>query len=288
MESRITFWMVFGVLALGLLKPTSALGHADLLALIDIVTKQIESDPKNAALYLRRGELYRVHADWKLAESDYDRVAQLDPQLLAVDFCRGKLCFDSGQNERARALLDKYLAGQPDHVDALMTRARLLLRLGERKAAVNDFTRAIAKTSDPMPEYFLERAQAQADDGEVEAAVRGLDEGLKRLGPLVGLELYAIELELARKNFDGALNRLEAITARSERKEKWLTRRGEILILAGRPDEARKSFAAALAAIESLPPRLRQTPAMIDLKKRVNEALALITSDSKSETVRKR
>ena len=279
----MTFWIGFCVLTLGLARPPAASGHADLLALIDIVTKKIESDPKNAALYLKRGELYRVHADWKMAESDFDRVAQLDPKLDAVDFCRGKLCFESGQNERARALLDKYLAGQPDHVDALMTRARLLLKLGERKAAANDFTQAIAKASDPMAEYFLERAQAQADDGELEAAVRGLDEGLKRLGPLVGLELYAIDLELAHKDFDGALKRLETISARSERKEKWLARRGEILVLAGRRDEAKISFVAALAAIESLPPRLRQTPAMLDLKKRVNGALAAGIGSSKSD-----
>ena len=252
--------------------------HADLLALIDLVTKQIEGDPKNAALYLKRGELYRVHADWKLAESDYDRVAELDPKLVAVDFCRGKLCSESGQKERAKPLLDKYLAGQPDHVDALLTRARLLVKLGERKAAAVDFTRAITNAPDPMPEYFLERAQAQAEEGQVEAALHGLDEGLNRFGPLVGLQLFAIELELERKDFDHALSRLDTISSRSARKEKWLARQGEILALAGRPDEAKKSFTAALAAIAALPPRLRETPAMVELKKRVANAL---TANSK-------
>ncbi len=263
-----------GVLSISLLKTPGAFAHADLLAFIDIVSKQIEGDPKNASLYLRRGELYRVHTDWKLAESDYDRVAELDPKLDTVGFCRGKLCFESGQNDRARTFLDKYLAGRPDHVESLLIRARLLVKLGERKAAADDFTRAIAKAPDPMPEYFLERAQAQADDDEVEAALRGLDNGLKRLGPLVGLELYAIELELARRDFDHALSRLDAISARSVRKEKWLTRRGEILVLAGQLDEAKKSFTAALSAIDALPPRLRQTPAMHELKKRVNAVLA--------------
>ena len=45
-----------------------------------------------------------------------------------------------------------------------MTRARVLVKLGKRQSAADDFTRAIAKASDPMPEYFLERAQAQADE----------------------------------------------------------------------------------------------------------------------------
>ncbi len=274
-------------LAFGLAGTPLAFGHADLLALIDIVTKQIEADQKNANLYLRRGELYRAHADWKLAEGDYDRVAQLDPKLNTVDFCRGRLCFESGENGRARALLDKFLAGQPDHVEALLTRARLFVKLGEPKAAAADFTRAITHTAEPMPEHFLERAQAQGEYGEIEAALRGLDEGLKRFGPLVGIQLYAIELECTRKHFDEALGRLETISTRAERKERWLVKRGEILTLAGRRDEAKRSFNAALAAIEMLPPRLRQSPAMLELKKRVNDALTAAPADSKPTTAGK-
>ena len=139
-----TLWILVCAWLVASARPPAAFAHADRLALIDILTRQIESDPKNAGLYLKRGELYRIHADWALAETDYDRVAQLDPKLAAVDLCRGKLCSESGQNERARKLLDKYLAGQPDHIDALITRARLLVRLGERKAAANDFSRAVA------------------------------------------------------------------------------------------------------------------------------------------------
>jgi predicted negative regulator of RcsB-dependent stress response len=109
-----------------------------------------------------------------------------------------------------------------------------------------------------------------------------MDEGLKRFGPLVGMQLYAIELECARKHFDEALTRLETISARAERKERWLVRRGEILTLAGRRDEARKSFTAALAAIESLPPRLRQSPAILELKKRVEAVAGVGITGSKS------
>jgi len=93
------------------------------------------------------------------------------------------------------------------------------------------------------------------------------------MGPLVALQLYAIELECARKHFDDALARLEKISTVSERKEKWLARRGEILELAKRPQEAKESFAAALSAIESLPLRQRSAPATAELEKRVKEAL---------------
>ena len=122
----------------------------------------------------------------------------------------------------------------------------------------------------------------------MEAALRGLDEGVKRLGPLVTLQLYAMDLALARQNFDDALRRLETISAQSARKEKWLARRGEILIRAGRRDEAKQAYAAALLAIGALPPRLQQTPAMLNLKKQVNDSFAAVAASSKPDASEKK
>ena len=158
----------------------------------------------------------------------------------------------------------------------------MLLKLGQRQAAIADFTRAIEHAAQPLPEYFLERAQAQSDEAGHEAAVRGLEEGLQRLGPLLALQLQGIDSEVACKHFDAALRRVESLSSQSERKEKWLARRGEILVLAARDDEAQKAFSAALDAIESLPPRLRQTPAMSDLKQSVNDALTSIAGKNKT------
>jgi predicted negative regulator of RcsB-dependent stress response len=101
----------------------------------------------------------------------------------------------------------------------------------------------------------------------------GLDEGIKRLGPLVTLQLTAIDLELRRRNYNAALARLDEITSQSDRKETWLVRRGEILKLAGRQEEARAAFNAALVAIESLPPQRRQSRAVTTLQLRARSAL---------------
>jgi len=251
----------------------TARAHADLLALIDGVTKRIAADPKNASLYFLRGELYRAHADWKPAESDYDKAAQLNPSLAEIELARGKLAFDIGHDLDAKTKLDSYLKTHAGDVDALVTRAHTLARMGDRKAAAADLADAIAHSPSPRPDYFLERAKLQADEGETAAAVGGLDEGLKRLGPLVALQLQAIDLECEQQHFDEALKRLESVAANSEHKEKWLIRRGEIQAKAGRREEARASFAEALTAIASLPPRARTAPAILALKNRANEAL---------------
>jgi len=247
--------------------------HADLLAMIDGVSKRIQADPKNASHYFLRGELYRAHADWKLAEADYDRAAQLNPKLAEVELARGKLFFESGRNTEAKVKLDNYLSNHGDDVDALTTRAQLLTKLGERQAATVDLSRAIARSATPRPDYFLDRAKLQAEQGDLAAALKGLDEGLQRLGQLVALQLYAIELECTRKHFDDALRRLEVVAAGSDRKEKWLARRGEILVQANRSEDAKSAFSEALTAIESLPPRLRTAPAMAELKSRITNAI---------------
>ena len=278
MRSHCTPWIIAIALSLSFAQPPAAWAHADLLALIDLVTKQIDAAPQNAVLFWRRGELYRSHLDWLLAEKDYTRAAQLNPKLAAVELGRAKMFFESGHLDRSRIELDKYLAVQTNDVDGLVTRARVLVKLGQRKLAIADFSRTIERAPQPMTEYFIERAQAQVGEGENEAALQGLNEGVKRFGASMTLQLYAIDLELALKHFDEALSRLETISNQSERKEKWLARRGEILVLAERPDEAKKSFGAALDAIALLPPRLKQTPAMLDLKKGVSQALASITT----------
>jgi len=181
------------------------------------------------------------------------------------------------QTHLLSAAINEFSALYPDacvqvldgHYEALLTRARVLAKLDDRTNAARDFTAALAMSSIPEPELYLERANVQP----VDEALRGLDDGINKLGPVVTLQIAAIELELRRKNYDGALARLDQITAQSERKEAWLVKRGEILKLAGRDDEARAAFNAALVAIEALPPAYRQSRAVTALELRARSAL---------------
>lgn len=259
--------LLLGVAICLALIPSFARAHEGLHEQIEAITAKIKRDPKNAALYLQRGELYRLHHEWARAAADYDRASRLQPGLTIVDLGRGKMLLESRRFRQAKVVLDRFLQQQPRHVEGLITRGRVLAKIGARLDAANDFTGALTLT--PEPELYLERAQVLAgDERHVQEALRGLDEGIKQLGPVVTLELAAIDLELRRNNYDAALTRLDVITAQSERKETWLVRRGEILKAAGRHEEARKAFSAALVAIESLPPERRQSRAMTALQLR--------------------
>lgn len=251
-----------------------ARAHEGLHEQIVAITAKIKRDPKNASLYLQRGELHRLHRDWARALADYDRAARLQPDLKIVDLARGKMFFESGRLQRAKFTLDRFLTRQPGHYEGLITRARVLAKLGARSDAVNDFTHALALSPMPEPELYLERAQVMAgDEQRVGEALAGLDEGIQKIGPLVTLQQAAIDLELRRRNYDGALSRLDLIAAQSARKEAWLVRRGEILKAAGREEEARAAFNAALVAIESLPAQLRQSRTVTALQLRAHSAV---------------
>jgi tetratricopeptide (TPR) repeat protein len=251
--------------ALAFVATSGALGHGAVQAQIDAATAAIASQPRNAQLYLRRGELHRVHEDWDAA---------LAPGDDAVDFLRGRALEQAGRAAPARTTLDRYLARHPDHADALLARARALRALGEYQAAVDDFTRALGLTVRPDPDIVLERARVELARGQPDRALAGIDAAIARLGPVASLQSFAIDVESQHGRVDAALARLDRVALQSPRKESRLARRGDILADAGRFPEARASYSAALSAIETLPLATRRTAAMVSLEARVRGALA--------------
>jgi tetratricopeptide (TPR) repeat protein len=197
-----------------------------------------ESEPDNAGLYLKRGEIYRLHGQWQAAEADFDRAERLNPALFAVDLGRGKLFLASGRPRRALPALNRYLLRQKD-----------------------------------APEAWLTRARAWAAARRWREALNSLDEGVRRLGPLVSLELAALEIELRQKLYDDALARLDRVAANTPRRETWLARRGAILLQARRPREARQAFAEALKLLNTLPHARRNVAANQDLERQIRSGL---------------
>jgi predicted Zn-dependent protease len=248
-----------------------AAAHGDLHVQIEAVSRQIEKDPGNAGLYLKRGELFRVHRELDSALADYARAEDRDPALSLVDLCRGRAYLEGERPREARPFLDRYLKTRHDDPEGLLVRARTLARLGLIKDSETDFARLIALSAGARPEVYVERAQALSGGGkeDLERALGGLDEGISRLGPLVTLELCGIALDLKLARFDEALERVERVARQSSRKETWLVKKAEILKAAGRGAEARNACDAALREIEALPARLRGARAMRDLEGRI-------------------
>jgi len=248
------------------------------------VTREIAAHPHDARLYLRRGELHRFHGELRAALADYERAQSLDPTLAEADLGRGRALLEANRAHAARHSLTHFVHARPKDPDGHIELARCLVRLARPAEAAAEYSRAIAVAPRPTPDSYVERANALAAAGRREEAIRGLDDGLRRLGPVVSLQEVAIENEVARKNWDGALARVDSVAALSPRRESWLVRRAEILTAAGRPREARATYREALAAIGTLPPRLRETRAMRRLEAQVMRSLDTLGSDEKEKS----
>ena len=255
--------------------PGSLAAHPDIEMRIEIVTKRIQDGPYNAALYVRRGELHREHRDWKAALTDYSRAAELDPDLATVHLARGMLYLDTQRFPQAKSVLDLFLAADPSHSRGWATRARALVKLGKLLAAAHDFDRAVAHSSRPTPGLYLERARALADAGEqhVNRAILGLEEGMEKLGRIVTLQSFTIELEVRAKRYDSALERLDQI-AHWLPKERLLRRQGDILAAAKRDEQARLAYAEAARHIDSLPSHYQSSKPIAQLRAELKAALA--------------
>jgi predicted Zn-dependent protease len=231
--------------------------HADDAVELAAVDALISQEPSNADHYLRRASHRADHRAWDAAFADLQHATELAPQSERVHVVSGRIYLAAERLREALTELNTALALAPRDAEAFILRARVESQLGQIGPAHADYTAAIDLLADPSPSLFLERAALPIASL---AALRGLDEGIARLGPAVPLLEQALALELRMGRTDAALGRLDVLAAGSERKEIFLKRRGDLLALAGRANEARTAYAAALAAVESLPSWLHDSP----------------------------
>jgi predicted Zn-dependent protease len=234
--------------------------HGDDQLLIDALTEELAKTPE-ADLFIRRGELFRHHEEWAKAEADFTAAAKLEPKLAIVDFFRARLWLEAGQPGKAQPLVERYVAASPDEPEAWLLRGDVLAALGQHEAGAEAYAEGIRRAATPRPEHVMRRAKFLAAIPDVDPArvLAALDEGIARVGPVISLVDYAITLELERKNYDGALARIDTAMERAPRRETWLVRRGDILVKLGRATEAVAAYRAALDAIAELPERYRAT-----------------------------
>jgi predicted Zn-dependent protease len=237
------------------------------------LTAQIQRAPTNAELYVRRGELHRQLGNAKAALEDFDTAQKLAPERLEIDVYRARLHLDANVPELAQLVLDRYLKLRPHHTEAVLLRAQVNEKLGAHTLAIQDYTIVLSRLAQPKPELFVARAQLQIEAHQLEAALTGLDDGIAKLGALVTLQSFAVEIEVKRKRWDAALARLDTIAAQSPRQEHWLVQRAEILLQAGRYDEAQQSLTTALQLIAALPDHLRRAPAITALEAKARALL---------------
>ncbi len=256
----------------------SLYGHGGYHERIAALTAELENDASNPLAHLELGNLHGQHGDLQLALADLERVDKLAPGKFLTDLSRGQAWLTAGDFAQAKSALDRQLLTHPECAQAWLLRARARRGVGENAASLADYREALQRTAAPEPDLFQEVADALAAQGYQAEALQVLAAGIVRLGQIPVLTLRALDLEIAMKDFDAALERVEAARRSAPRPEPWMARRASVLAQAGRSDEARAAWAALVQHLEGLPERERGSFAMSKLMEEARQAQDAMSS----------
>jgi len=258
--------------------------HEQAAVKVFMYTQDLKRDPANVDLRLSRGRALAELSRTDEAAADFKRVLELDPSLDIALFEMGTLLDGAERYAEALEWFERYAHAKPDSAGAHLWRGRTLAKLARDADAISAYARSIELSSQPSPEAFSELADIHARDGENGRlrAIETLDDGIKRVGFIITLELRALDFELAGNDTSSALIRLDRIIAKSPRKETYLARKAEILRTAGRSEEARVADIEALHSIEALSHARRSAPAVKELESKIRTRLAHTETSTKT------
>lgn len=248
--------------------------HPGTEATLDYLSARIAGQPDSQLLYHQRGVAYLHDGQYQNALRDLQRAATLgDPA--AVGFHLGVVYRHLMEPEAARASLDAYLEYAPGHPGALLQRAELLVERGDPASALEDYRALLAAAESAGPATYLAAADLMAGSPEhgVDAAIRLLDRGMARLGPVPLLQQRAVALESGLGRYDRAIKRLEAMAPEASDNPHWRVEMGRLLLTAGREEQAYPHLATARRQLAEL----RTTPARVQLSQELDALLAQLS-----------
>lgn len=191
----------------------------------DILTKQIESKPKDGRLYRLRGAVFIMQASEKpgdkealaKARPDLDKAIELNARDAQALVLRSQVLYDLGELDQARRDISDALVINPDAGEGFFMRAAIAAREGRFDAAISDME-MLVRAYPTRESYIRQLAQYYQLDDRPRLAIRLMD-------------------ELIRAN-----------------KNSWrnLRMRGDARLSVGEHTEAIRDYEAAIAAIDKL------------------------------------
>lgn len=248
-------------------------GHGAYHDVVNSIETELRIQPNDAAIRFKLAKAHAGHEEWRACLEEIALVERLAPGVHPTGYLRGLALHIGGKDQEAKAVLDLFLSSNTEHAEALATRGRVLVKLGSFLVAVDDFQKAMRLTASPDTALVTGLAFALRDSGKPVEASRVIDEGLKTAGDVPSLLECALEIETAAGLWDSALGRLGGLQKAAPLPEPWMAKRAELMIKAGRTDDARAAWEALRNHIISLPSLERGTPQNLQLLRQARQAL---------------
>lgn len=255
------FGLLLGPLLLLLSLPLRA--HPDPRHTLEQLDEHLAAAPDDPELLRQKAAALLDTRSPDLATEVVAKLLQQDADLPANRLLDARVAIARGENPAALAKAEALVAAHPEFAGGWDLLAATRAAAGRQDEAIAAKLRFLELCHQPGPSDVMVGAAWLRDrgrPGDAETAIRVLDQGLARIGCLIGLQEMAIGLELGLQRYDSALRRVDALTARFRPSVALSLRRADILEAAGRFTEAAASCDAALALLDVLPAARKKSP----------------------------
>jgi tetratricopeptide (TPR) repeat protein len=207
---------------------------------LQALSAQINAQPKNADLYLRRGRLYSQYEETDLALSDLNRAIELKPSAEAY-FERGHVYENDAQLEKAIKDYERAAQLDPKMAKALQQQANLHKALRHYDVALKLYTQILSENPG-LATVRNQRAEVYLELHRGADALKDANYIFKTeaTGPVHGLRGLAY-LEL--HEYQKAIDDLSAAIKTNHLRDNWILARAECYEKLGKTELAKRDRA---------------------------------------------
>lgn len=252
------------------------LAHGDISKRIKQISTSITLHPDSLLLYYQRGVLYTQHGDYELALNDFKVCEQLNYTNTFLQLDIAKVLFYLKNYHKAMPLVEEIICNEPTNIFALQLKAEILKAQKMYTEAAFYFEDALFNNSSPIPEKYIIISEMWQLSKHLDAncnALKILEEGIKKLGPLFVLKKEIINFHLKNGDLADAIKIQEEIVKSLNRKEHSYYDLALMKIDLGRNESAQNDLNLALKAVEQLPQKAKNTRAIGELTQKIKQLL---------------
>ncbi len=163
----------------------------------------VKADPEFAEAYLLLAKVSVAAQDWRGAFANFNRAAELNPNLVEARLGRGQIYLLSRQPDQAETEAQAVLELEPDNVDAHLLKAAILLQTEDLEGAERIFT-SIQAEHPENTDAILGLVRVDEMKGNTAAATMRLDKAIAENPGSNVLLLKAAGMAEAAGNLDTA------------------------------------------------------------------------------------
>lgn len=253
---------------------------------IEELEQHLRDTPGDVELRISYASQLRKMQRFDDAENALRTVDLVSPAHPGVSLERAQIAYYRGNDVMvAESLAQALLRKHPRYAEGWNFLGQLQRKAGRIDDAIDSGRRYLALTKEYRAGDFTDLATLLSNrngEGDKEEAVQVLDQGLAKVGELAGMHLMAAGIEASLQRYEAASRRFDKLAARYRPRPDWSRQKGEILVRAGRYQEAATAFDSALAMIQSMPPERQEDPEVRKLILTLKDAKQLANENLQS------